>query len=620
MEIRIRRPAGLTRTFYFAAFVLAFTSTITQAEVNSWTNSSSGNWDDASAWSLGVLPESSQSVMITNSGWKAVSINPSTPADFPESMTISDLTIRGAWDTENTLLLNSFGTAVPLTVSNRLTLQDGARIVNFDSGLVVQSGTITVTNSAIVQDGGFIRTTNALMNLFNSEYYLTNGVFEGGTVSIGLQQASHINQYGGTATIENLIFPFIPEAGTGNRGYSLYGGMLNLPNGLRLEGRGGSPIAYLQEGGTNITTEILLEPGLSGPSPDFTLNGGLLSDTDVQVLADTIDTEIQQNGGTHSISNVLRLAGGARTGQGRTASYQLNDGILSARRIELESHQGPAAFVQSNGLAQAEEIQANGYWIFQSDLTLAAGTLSCSNLSVNDGANLHQYGGALIVSNLLSFGGYREPGPKIYTRYEFLDGTLIASNIDVSGNWIIGDSVTANRISNPGFLRLSHTLQISNAVEQLGRFILSTNATVDLAGNASRLSFANSSGEAWLGGATLEVLNWNGISSGGGMEQLKFGTDSSGLTSVQLSQIQFQVGTNHYPAKILETGEVVPQQLTPSLGVSKQEENLVLTWPTGWTLQSATNVAGPYLDISDATSPYTNAVHFEEQRFFRLRQ
>ena len=95
-----------------------------------------------------------------------------------------------------------------------------------------------------------------------------------------------------------------------------------------------------------------------------------------------------------------------------------------------------------------------------------------------------------MVSNLLSFTGYQAPGPTSYTRYTLSGGTLIASNINVGGDWIIGDSSGTNRITNPGTCSLSHRLQISNAVEQLGRFILAgTNATIDLAGSASRLKF-----------------------------------------------------------------------------------------------------------------------------------
>src|SRR5438309_986730 len=159
MRTPTARTAGMGRAVCFVASVMAFTSASVSAQVNSWINPTSGNWDQASSWSLGVLPASSQSVMITNSLWKAVAINPSTPINFPGSMTVSNLTIRGATNTENTLLLNFFGTAVPLTVLNGLTLQDGAQILNFNSGLVVQGGTITVTNSQIIQDGGFVRTT-----------------------------------------------------------------------------------------------------------------------------------------------------------------------------------------------------------------------------------------------------------------------------------------------------------------------------------------------------------------------------------------------------------------------------------------------------------------------------
>src|SRR4051812_44801296 len=130
MRTRICRTVGVRRALCFVASVMAFFSTSVSAQVNSWIKPASGDWDDASSWSLNARPGSLQSVMITNSLWKAVAINPSTPTNFPGSMTVSNLTIRGSTNTENTLLLNYFGTAVPLTVLNGLTLQDDARILN----------------------------------------------------------------------------------------------------------------------------------------------------------------------------------------------------------------------------------------------------------------------------------------------------------------------------------------------------------------------------------------------------------------------------------------------------------------------------------------------------------
>ena len=136
------------------------------------------------------------------------------------------------------------------------------------------------------------------------------------------------------------------------------------------------------------------------------------------------------------------------------------------------------------------------------------------------------------------------------------------------------------------------------------------------------MSFPDSSAQAWAGGATLVVANWNGNLSGGGAEQLKCGTSQSGLTPNQLAQIQFTnpagFAPGTYPAQILSTGEVVPTS-APTLGFQKSGANLVLNWPGNFILQNATNVAGPYVDITNATSPYGFDTSEFPKRFFRLR-
>jgi hypothetical protein len=408
----------------------------------------------------------------------------------------------------------------------------------------------------------------------------------------------------------------------------LYGGHLYLPGGLRILGGNGASSSYLQAGGTNRTTSVFLEPNIFGSSPSFTLNGGLLADNDVTLLADNFGSlTLQHNGGTHIVSNLSSIAGGASAGASpKPASYRLNGGMLSAASIDLDGRQGDASYSQTNGVAQIGQIQGSSggqFTFFTTRMSLLGGTLNAGSLGMGDGGSIFQSGGTLVVSNGFGFGGFRDRGFRVYTRYTLLGGTLVASNIHVGGDWIIGDS-TANRITNPGTLTLSHLLQISNAVEQLGRFVLAGDATIDLAGSDSRLSFANSSGETWTGGATLAVVNWNGNPAGGGAEQLKFGASQSGLTPAQLSQIQFRVGTNSYSAKILSTGEVVQGDPVSagggSIAFSRQGNDLVLTWPTGWTLQSATNVIGPYADVPEATSPYTVDTTLALQRFFRLRQ
>lgn len=63
-------------------------------------------------------------------------------------------------------------------------------------------------------------------------------------------------------------------------------------------------------------------------------------------------------------------------------------------------------------------------------------------------------------------------------------------------------------------------------------------------------------------GQTFLLLNWTGSLSGGGTDQVFFGTDSSGLTGGQVGNITFRdpfgLAAGDYSAQILGTGEVVP--------------------------------------------------------------
>lgn len=119
-----------------------------------------------------------------------------------------------------------------------------------------------MTNSQINQDGGYVGTLNAPMYLQNAVYNLTNGLFQGGSVSIGFPVSAHFNQYGGSVIITNLGFAS-STVGTNVNGYSLYGGTLDLPGGMMVFG-GQAGVSYFQWGGTNWTTEVTIEPDYGG--------------------------------------------------------------------------------------------------------------------------------------------------------------------------------------------------------------------------------------------------------------------------------------------------------------------------------------------------------------------
>ena len=70
-------------------FVLFCTQSALFADVNTWVKPTSGYWEESTAnWSLGILPNSSQSIYITNAGFKAVAIGANTSQNFPQSMQI----------------------------------------------------------------------------------------------------------------------------------------------------------------------------------------------------------------------------------------------------------------------------------------------------------------------------------------------------------------------------------------------------------------------------------------------------------------------------------------------------------------------------------------------------
>src|SRR5882757_9878691 len=82
--------------------------------VNEWTKPTSGYWEEQAFWSLGVLPDATQSVLFTNAGWKALAIGTNAAQNFPQSMHVASLRVGAPVDSYNTLLMNFAGFERPL--------------------------------------------------------------------------------------------------------------------------------------------------------------------------------------------------------------------------------------------------------------------------------------------------------------------------------------------------------------------------------------------------------------------------------------------------------------------------------------------------------------------------
>jgi hypothetical protein len=616
MQTRRCRTAT-ERALLFVTLAMALASMPALAQVNSWTNPVSGNWDQVTNWSAGALPNSSQSVRITNSGWKAVAINPSTPINFPGSMIVSNLTIGGPTNTVNTLLLNFFGTTTPLHVVDDFNIEPNGHLLMFYSGLTVDQ--MLNVNGPFDQEGGQLLFTNSPTNTMQIEgghFNLTNGVVTGKNMYLGGATDGFVTQASGVVSLDWLLlgiksFSFDGGGGT----YTLQGGwlMVNVFEGLGEHGLG----TLIQSGGTNSASTLFVGPG------NYFKNGGGLFAGEVAIV--TSGSSLTHAGGTTTITNVLRMDASGPGG----ARFNMLGGTLSTTRIEMES---AGLVTQSNGTVNVtgelfmEEngsgASVNTYYLNGGNLFAAKTTVSFSSHS---STSFIQTGGAHIVTNTLWINGTS-------TIYQFRGGTINAPNIVLTGNisqppqfFVLGAAPYA--ITNQTVTLTGGAIVIQDSAQQFGSLTLTLDSGINLAGNSAILRFADSHTNDWRGGLTwrippLLVYNWNGSTNGGGSDQLVFGNNSSALTASQLAQIQFVnpagFPSGNYPARILSTGEVVPTT-APTLGFQNNGASLVLNWPGNFILQSATNVLGPYVDVPEATSPYTVNVSQFPMQFFRLR-
>ena len=624
----------------------------TCALVNSWTNQASGYWEDP-AWSLGLPPGAGQSILLTNSGWKALAISAATVQNCPQALSIASLAIASPIDSFNTLLVNQAGLDLPLTTDS-LTVASNSAVVLFSSALQVNNqgadhfsvnGTFTETESSAVsarylslgENGpGIYNLTNSFLSVggeflggiftatFNQDggtnsfdtLHLNHGsynLYEGhctGTIVIGDLTAAVFNQWGGSVTSSLAI---------ARGSYALKSGMFSGP-GLILpaltEGATGS---FMQTGGTNTQIGELF---VGAPRGSVAASGG--SYGLVEGVLNTADTFISyfgnfdQRGGRHVVQGAFSVVGTViQRNPGFTvdAYATLGGGVSSCQSLSVEI----AVFSQSGGTN-----------LVAGDLTLArtqpgtfynlsGGNLQTSNtiiFSSYSGA-FNQSGGVHRISHLLKLARNAD---FYQCRYVLSDGELDVADILVNGGAVFRYS--GGTLIHSGVLTLDDGVwEAKPRGEKLGPLQLSGSSisTLSLPGSGCVVQFATSSSLGWSNQSRLVIENWNGSSTGAGIQQILFGNDASSLTRQQLSQLQFMnpsgCAPGIYPARILATGEITPGGW---LDYSLSSDGLVLQWDTGFILQTATTVCGPYADLTGVTSPYTIQL-VEPQMFFRLR-
>ena len=624
-----------------------------QAQVNSWTSPVSGNWQDSS-WSLGILPGTNQTVMLTNAGWKAVQISPSTAQNFPQTLNVDSITISSPTNTFNTLLLNFAGLGTPLTVkslsvarNSAMTMFSSALQINGPNGVGMtiggefnqndsvvagnqinvgdigsgvynlNSGTLAVSflwvggpfQGVFNQSGG----TNAfgITHLDGGEYVLSNGFFG---AAISFNNGGNFRQQGGLLQSNLAIF---------KGSYTLAGGihegdtLVPSTDGFS-SGNGG----VVQTGGTNYgSLDIGIEGfGVYTMSDGVSFAGGIMVD---------FQGSYNQSGGSQAITGAITLsedmiAQNAFEG----GSFNLSGGQVSSTGMFVG-----AFYTQTGGTnLTAGDVEIEDA---ETSLSVSGGLLTADNITAQPGleGGIFLTGGTLVVTNELSVLG----NSSFPDWHGFVGGgQLIVSNISLGPQ--ASFSCSTGTVAQSGMLTLaSASLFAGSNSLQFGRLFLSnaglTNSTLNVPSGANVVHFADSSGVTWSNGPVLVVENWSGSLFGGGQQQIIFGNNAAALIAQQLGQIQFLnpagLAAGTYSARILPTGEIVPNPgAARLLKLNRQPNGMQLTLQgeigSNYSIEASTDLLHwvPITSQIDTNGTFsitdTNAANFPS-RFYRAK-
>ena len=231
-----------------------------QADTNSWYYGGNDLWDTGVRWSLNHYPTiTNESVLITNTASKTVTIDSFIPLFEQDALTISNLTVGGTGGASNTLSLNDMnsGGPVPLHVLN------GFAITN--------SGVLLVTNSMLRVDGilgGNFNVDGTVQMLQQADVQVNEAVFSSNAVvQFALGTTSSVIVVSNNLTIAGSI-NVVDGGGLTTTNYTLftYGGTL-IDNGLVV---GTIPTNFVGEIDTTTAGQVNLVVSLAPPPPSST--------------------------------------------------------------------------------------------------------------------------------------------------------------------------------------------------------------------------------------------------------------------------------------------------------------------------------------------------------------
>ncbi len=335
----------------------------------------------------------------------------------------------------------------------------------------------------------------------------------------------------------------------------------------------GGTLAATLGGVTDLT---LISSNTAGVTISSSLNGNLTStfrgDISISGSGDiTIAGPVNApNAGTISINGP-----GRTTYQATTTSFNgfvvnggtllLNNGAQTSKPLVVNS----AGTLDLNSDFTVNGVTASGA------IVNSTGTLRTLTIGLGNGGST--FSGA--ITGAINFtkhgsGTATFSTPAAYTGATTVNGGAITASGALSATSAVavnGSAATAFRLGASDVVNDAATLSLNNGhFETLGfsdtlgalTAVAGTTSTIDLGTGASVLHLADSSAffSGWTG--TLTIANWSGNATGGGTDQLFFGSNSLGLSAAQLAGITwtapFGAGDITGAQYVGAVGEIVP--------------------------------------------------------------
>ncbi len=448
----------------------------------------------------------------------------------------------------NTVTLSSSGATFAVGGTNSLYFTNG--ITGNNTSLTVTNGTasvVAISNTISTGSGSITKTGAGQLSLMGSNSFSGGVTVNAGTLVIGDSNALGTGRLTIGSTTETVTL----EAGTTTIS-NAQNNTMTWNGNFSFGNNGGYTNYHMGTGavtlGTNVTVSV----------KNYSLTvGGAISGAYSLTKAQT-NTLILTGINTYTGGTVISNAGTlALSGAG---TLPTNGALVITSTATFDISAITAATTTIGSLAGNGNVNLG-------TKTLATGNTNNTTFSgviSNTGGLTKQGSGTMTLSGANTFSG----ATTVST------GTLVLSN--TSGN-AIGNS-SGITVNSGATLKLGASNQIGDGValtlnggtfltgtsttgytEDLGTLTLSANSTIDLGSNTTtrNLLFDASNGITWTSGQKLIITNWQGTTNAGTYGRIYFGSNSNGLTSTQLSQINFNIGGTLYGAKILSTGEIV---------------------------------------------------------------